>query len=87
MMLSESQERMLIILDEKKQEEAKRIFDKWDLDFVVIGKTTDTNRLILNFNNNKVADIPIPALADKAPFMTGSGLNQKFQKIKSKLKI
>ena len=42
MMLSESQERMLIILDDKKEKEAKKIFDKWDLDFVVIGKTTDT---------------------------------------------
>ena len=67
MMLSESQERMLLILDDNKEKEAKKIFDKWDLDFVVIGKTTDTNRLILNFDNKKVADIPIAALADKAP--------------------
>jgi len=67
MMLSESQERMLIILDEKKEKEAKKIFDKWDLDFVVIGKTTDTNRLVLNFDNKVVADIPIRALADEAP--------------------
>ena len=44
----------------KKRNEAKKIFDKWDLDFVVIGKTTDTNRLVLNFNNKIVADIPIP---------------------------
>ena len=57
---------MLLILDDNKEDEAKKIFDKWDLDFVVIGKTTDTNRLILNFDNKKVA-IPIPALADKAP--------------------
>ena len=67
MMLSESQERMLLILDDNKEKEAKKIFDKWDLDFVIIGKTTDTNRLILNFDNKKVADIPIAALADKAP--------------------
>ena len=67
MMLSESQERMLIILDDKKEKEAKKIFDKWDLDFVVIGKTTNTNRLVLNFDKKKVADIPIPALADEAP--------------------
>ena len=67
MMLSESQERMLIILDEKKEKKAKKIFDKWDLDFVVIGKTTDTNRLVLNFDNKIVADIPIRALADEAP--------------------
>ena len=37
----------------KKEKEAKKIFDKWDLDFVVIGKTTETNRLILNFDNKK----------------------------------
>ena len=67
MMLSESQERMLLILDDGKEEHAKKIFDKWDLDFVVIGKTTDTNRLILKYNNAKVADIPINALGDNAP--------------------
>ena len=67
MMLSESQERMLIILDDKKEAFAKKIFDKWDLDFVVIGKTTDTKRLLLNHNNKKVADIPIEALSSKAP--------------------
>ena len=67
MMLSESQERMLIILDDNKEKEAKKIFDKWDLDFVVIGKTTDTNRLVLNFNSKSVADIPIAALSDEAP--------------------
>ena len=86
MMLSESQERMLIILDEKKQEEAKRIFDKWDLDFVVIGKTTDTNRLILKFDNNKVADIPIPALADKAPLYDRKWIKSKVPKNKVKIK-
>ena len=67
MMLSESQERMLIILDDKKEAFAKKIFDKWDLDFVVIGKTTDTKRLLLNHNNKKDADIPIEALSSKAP--------------------
>ena len=86
MMLSESQERMLIILDEKKQEEAKKIFDKWDLDFVVIGKTTDTNRLILKFDNNKVADIPIPALADKAPLYDRKWIKSKVPKNKVKIK-
>ena len=79
MMLSESQERMLIILDDKKENEAKKIFDKWDLDFVVIGKTTDTNRLVLNFQNKKVADIPISALADEAP-----QYNRKWNKSKIK---
>ena len=47
MMLSESQERMLIILKDGMEAKAKKVFDKWDLDFVVIGKTTDTNDLVL----------------------------------------
>ena len=86
MMLSESQERMLIILNENKEEEAKKIFDKWDLDFVVIGKTTDTNKLILNFNNKKVADIPITALADKAPLYDRKWTKTKIPKKKIKNK-
>ena len=86
MMLSESQERMLIILDDNKEEDAKRIFDKWDLDFVVIGKTTDTNRLILNFNDQKVADIPIPALADEAPMYDRKWTKSKISKKKIKIK-
>jgi phosphoribosylformylglycinamidine synthase II len=67
MMLSESQERMLIILEDKKEKEAKKIFDKWDLDFVVIGKTTNTNNLTLKFKNKTVGEIPIDALTSKAP--------------------
>ena len=45
MMLSESQERMLIILEDGKEQEAKKILDKWDLDFIVIGKTTNAKNL------------------------------------------
>ena len=86
MMLSESQERMLIILDDKKEKEAKKIFDKWDLDFVVIGKTTDTSRLILNFDNKKVADIPIKALSDKAPLYERKWTKSKLSKSKVKIK-
>ena len=67
MMLSESQERMLIILEDDKEKAAKKIFEKWDLDFVLIGKTTDTNNLTLKFNNEMIAEIPIDALASKAP--------------------
>ena len=86
MMLSESQERMLIILDDKKEEEARKIFDKWDLDFVVIGKTTNTNRLILNFDDKKVADIPILALSDKAPLYERKWTKSKLSKNKVKIK-
>ena len=63
MMLSESQERMLIILEDGKEQEAKKIFDKWDLDFVVIGKTTKTNNLTLKYNNKIEGEIPIDALS------------------------
>jgi len=66
-MLSESQERMLIILNSEKIENAKQIFKKWDLDFSVIGKTTDTKNLVLNFNERNVANIPLSSLSTDAP--------------------
>ena len=77
---------MLIILEDKKEDEGKKIFDKWDLDFVVIGKTTDTNRLILNFDDKKVADIPIPALADEAPMYDRKWVKNKLSKNKVNIK-
>ena len=80
MMLSESQERMLIILEDGKEENAKKIFDKWDLDFVVIGKTTNTNNLTLKFNNKTQAEIPIEALASKAPIYDRKWIKKKPQK-------
>ena len=67
MMLSESQERMLMILETGKEKEAKKIFDKWNLDFSIIGKTTDTKRLVLIYDNKNVANIPLEALIEKAP--------------------
>jgi phosphoribosylformylglycinamidine synthase II len=82
MMLSESQERMLIVLEDKKEKEAKKIFEKWDLDFVVIGKTTSTNNLTLKFNDEVVGEIPIDALALKAPLY-----DRKWTKTKLTLKI
>ena len=66
-MLSESQERMLIVLENGKEENAKKIFDKWDLDFAVIGKTTTSKKIELYFDSKKVADIPIDFLAEDAP--------------------
>ncbi|WP_417624867.1 phosphoribosylformylglycinamidine synthase subunit PurL [Paremcibacter congregatus] len=67
MMLSESQERMLIVLKPGREAEAKAIFDKWDLDFAVIGKITDTGNLTLTFKGDVVADIPTKPLADNSP--------------------
>ena len=66
-MLSESQERMLLILNSGKEERAKSIFSKWGLDFSVIGKTTNSKNLVLNFNNEEVANIPLTSLSSNAP--------------------
>ena len=66
-MLSESQERMLMILKPGTEEKAKAIFDKWDLDFAVIGKLTDTGHIVLKHHGDIVADIPVAPLVDKAP--------------------
>jgi phosphoribosylformylglycinamidine synthase len=82
MMLSESQERMLIILEDEKENEAKKIFDKWDLDFVIIGKTTNSNNLTLKFNNKVEGEIPIEALASKAPIYDRKWVKKKSQKKK-----
>ena len=66
-MLSESQERMLIVLEKGKEKHAKNIFDKWNLDFAVIGKTTNSKKIEILFDNKKVAEIPIDLLAENSP--------------------
>ncbi len=66
-MLSESQERMLIVLESGKEEVAKKIFDKWNLDFAVIGKTTNTKNIELFFDNKQVANIPVNTLVENSP--------------------
>jgi len=66
-MLSESQERMLMILKPGRENVARRIFEKWELDFAVIGKLTDTGRMVLKHHGETVADLPIAPLADSAP--------------------
>jgi len=66
-MLSESQERMLIVLESGKEEIAKKIFDKWNLDFAVIGKTTNTKNIELFFDNKQVANIPVNTLVENSP--------------------
>tara|TARA_A100001011_G_scaffold276124_1_gene285778 strand:+ start:6 stop:1430 length:1425 start_codon:yes stop_codon:yes gene_type:complete len=86
MMLSESQERMLIILEDGKEEHAKKIFKKWDLDFVVIGKTTNTDKLILKYKNKVVGEIPLDALASKAPVYDRKWVQKKLPKNKINLK-
>ncbi len=67
LMLSESQERMLIVLKPGREELARRIFEKWELDFAVIGHLTDTERMVLTWHGDVVANIPIPPLVTEAP--------------------
>lgn len=67
MMLSESQERMLMVLKPGSEDEAAAVFKKWDLDFAVIGLITDTNRLVLTHQGGVVADMPLEPLTDQAP--------------------
>ena len=67
MMLSESQERMLMVLKPGREAEAERIFKKWELDFSIIGYTTDTHRMVVRHKGEIVADMPVTALSDAAP--------------------
>ena len=67
MMLSESQERMLMVLRPGCEDEARAIFDKWGVEFAIIGITTDTGRLRIDHGGVRVADLPVRPLADDAP--------------------
>ena len=66
-MLSESQERMLVVLHPDASDTAHAILQKWDLDCAEIGRVTDSGRLVLNFNGAVAADIPLSPLVDDAP--------------------
>ncbi|MFT5538734.1 MAG: phosphoribosylformylglycinamidine synthase II [Alphaproteobacteria bacterium] len=66
-MLSESQERMLMVLKPGREDIARAIFEKWELDFAVIGTLTDTGRMVLKMDGAVVADLPIDPLAEAAP--------------------
>jgi len=67
MLLSESQERMLMVLRPGREDAARTIFEKWGLDFAVIGITTDTGRLIVRHRGEVVADMPVDAVSNEAP--------------------
>ena len=81
-MLSESQERMLIVLEKGKEEQAKKIFDKWNLDFAIIGKTTKTKNIELYFDKKKVANIPVNTLVENSPMY-----DRKWKKAKLPKKV
>ncbi|MFL5068422.1 MAG: phosphoribosylformylglycinamidine synthase subunit PurL [Xanthobacteraceae bacterium] len=67
MMLSESQERMLMVLKPEKEKEAEAIFKKWGLDFAVVGYTTPSKRFVVKHGGDVMADLPIKELGDEAP--------------------
>ncbi len=67
MMLSESQERMLMVLRPEMEKQAEAIFVKWGLDFAIIGKTTNTLRFIIKYQGEVKADLPIKEMGDNAP--------------------
>ncbi|NRA99650.1 MAG: phosphoribosylformylglycinamidine synthase subunit PurL [Rhodobacteraceae bacterium] len=67
MMLSESQERMLMVLRPEKEDEAKAVFDKWDLDFAIVGETIAEDRFLIIHGNETKADLPLKALSGNAP--------------------
>src|SRR5437588_13078933 len=67
MMLSESQERMLMVLKPEKEKQAEAIFNKWGLDFAVVGYTTPSKRFVVKHGGDVMADLPIKELGDEAP--------------------
>ncbi len=67
MMLSESQERMLMVLHPEKEAAARKVFEKWELDFATVGKTTDDLRFRVLWQGDEVANLPIKELGDEAP--------------------
>jgi phosphoribosylformylglycinamidine synthase len=67
MMLSESQERMLMVLRPEKEAEARAVFEKWDLDFAIVGETIPEDRFIILHGNETMADLPLSKLSSEAP--------------------
>ncbi len=67
MMLSESQERMLMVLRPEKETEARAVFEKWDLDFAIVGETIAEDRFLILHGNDTKADLPLSTLASSAP--------------------
>jgi phosphoribosylformylglycinamidine synthase subunit PurL len=86
MMLSESQERMLMVLKPGREGEAEAIFKKWELDFAIIGELTDTGRMVLEHHGEVVADIPLAPLADDAPLYDRPSMSREEYKVWAQVK-
>jgi phosphoribosylformylglycinamidine synthase II len=84
-MLSESQERMLIVAKKEKVADVQKIFSKWDLDAVIIGRVTDTGRLVVDAGGKKVVDIPVDPVVNLCPTYRRPGASPAYLKHKSKL--
>jgi len=79
-MLSESQERMLIVVHKGREEEVKRIFDKWDLPWAEIGVITDTGKMVVRHGGKIVADIPAKKIADESPIYFRDAVEPEYLK-------
>lgn len=77
MMLSESQERMLMVLRPDRTEQARKIFEKWELDFAIVGHLSDTRRITVRHKGKVEADIPLGPLADEAPIYDRPVINEE----------
>ena len=86
MMLSESQERMLMVLKPGREAFAEAIFRKWELDFAVIGHVTDTGRMVLEHHGEIVCDIPLAPLADDAPLYDRPAVSKEAYKVWAQVK-
>lgn len=86
-MLSESQERMLLVASKDKVEEVQKIFTKWDLDAVVIGKVTSDGRLKVNFHGERVVDIPVDPIVNLCPAYHRESKTPAYIQSKSKLPL
>jgi phosphoribosylformylglycinamidine synthase len=85
MMLSESQERMLMVLKPGREAEAEAIFRKWELDFAVIGEVTDTGHMVLEWQGQVVCDIPLGPLAADAPLYDRPAMSREEYKVWAKV--
>jgi phosphoribosylformylglycinamidine synthase subunit PurL len=86
MMLSESQERMLMVLKPGREAEAEAIFHKWELDFAIIGEVTDTRHMVLEWNGEVVCDIPLGPLAHDAPKYDRPAMSKEEYKVWANVK-
>jgi len=87
LMLSESQERMLLCVTKGREQEVLDIFDKWDLDAAVVGSVTDTGNMELFWYGDKVADMPINPVSEEAPILDRPTLKPKYLETSQKITI